>query len=170
MTVSSYSSSVLEAAVAGRPAAITAPQPFPPSVLAEWNALAPVLRTRDEFFEFLAQRGRSVDLRPLRQWADANLLAAGDPIANAADTLALACLGKNETPPPPSIRRSEQWNSWLSQRRRAVKAWARRRPPAAATPGHETDRFSSADIDERTSHWARILGRQPSGWAYDDAA
>lgn len=173
MTVSSYSSTVVEAAAAGRPVCLAAPLPFPESVLADWNHVAPLVRSEREFREFAKSGGAGVDCRPLIDWANENLFPHSDPIARAADVLAEVCSGRRALAPPPAASRSSRWKLYWKHRRRSwQEAWRRRMHSVdRAAKTHEQDCFTADDIARRIALWDQALGQAvPSSTAARAAA
>lgn len=84
--VSSYSTSLLEASVAGKRAWMFEPIKIPDGLHCEWYDAAPRLRTVDDFCGMLDER-MDVRVDRLAVWARDNLLPAGDPIRNIVDQL-----------------------------------------------------------------------------------
>jgi hypothetical protein len=162
MTMSSYSSTVVEAAAAGRPVCLAAPLPFPPSVLADWNHVAPLVRSQTEFEEFLESGGASVDCAPLVRWANENLFPNADPIGAVVDLLHAIRSKKRPMPAPLPNASDTHKSRWRSFRR----GWSEMRKKllpsrrAAGSKGHELDRFSAALVAERTSRWDTIFALQ----------
>lgn len=142
VTASALSTTLIEAAVAGKSIAVAEPLPLPESLLYDWYGL--VSRCRDyASFEQACLTGEGGDA--LAAWAGRTMLAKGDPIAGLADWLArtLARRAKGSWPPA-----------------RVTEADAARHDATryfnAAT--HENDAFTQAQAEERTAAWARLLG------------
>lgn len=90
VVVSSYSTSLIEAAIAGKPAYIVEPHALPPSLHQHWHQYVPRLRSEGELV------AAALDERPagdgeLARWARQTLMGRGDPILLVADQLARVC-------------------------------------------------------------------------------
>jgi len=97
--VSSHSTSLIEAALAEKPAYILEPSPIPAVLHVEWHDLLPHLATSDDFHQVCSAAGmESNDLR-LAEWARQTLLSYGDPIVNLAGILGRLVTGKIARPP-----------------------------------------------------------------------
>jgi surface carbohydrate biosynthesis protein len=153
--VSSFSTTILEAAVAGQPAYLLAPQPLPRSMQSEWHKEAAQITRREEFLKLV----HGADLAPpqkLARWADANLLAYGDAIGNVVDLLADLVAGRRQAPAvqlPPTQRRLEKlYYSYKATSRNLRELFRLRKDKY-----HERDRFTQVDVAERTARWDAVL-------------
>jgi hypothetical protein len=99
VVVSSFSTSLPEAAVAGRPTYLVEPIPTPAPLRVEWHGELPHLRTLAEFLTACA-RPDPLAGRELERWAGERMLANGDPIAGLADWLARVYRQEAPLPPP----------------------------------------------------------------------
>jgi surface carbohydrate biosynthesis protein len=107
LVVSSYSTSMIEAAVAGRSILMLEPLPLPESLVQAWHHLAP--RARDyEQLKQLANEPAVKSSEVLAAWAEANLLGDGDPLRAITDCLSSLCHGE-ALPPPTATRASVTW-------------------------------------------------------------
>jgi hypothetical protein len=153
--VSSFSTTVLEAAVAGQPAYLLAPAPLPPSMQSEWHQHAQQIKTRSEFLE-LATGGTLQPPQRLAAWADRNLLAYGDSIVNVVDLAAEILDGKRAASGvhlSPIQRRLEQLYHAYKGASRNLRACFRLRRDKY----HERDRFTQDDVTKRTERWEAIF-------------
>lgn len=100
VVISSYSTSLIEAAVAGRPSFILEPVPWPESLHNEWHALLPHLRSEEEMIAAVVTPPEDGD-SPLARWARSALMSRGDPIVRIADELARVHAGSVPIPEPP---------------------------------------------------------------------
>ena len=161
LVVSSYSTSLIEAAIARKPIALLAPVPFCESVRTDWCDVPPRITTRSQFLDLLANMDRQPVSGPLTMWAERHLLSCGDPIANTAEVLAAICDGSRSAPsaPPPVPR----WRAVAESVRRAgrsVDQWLSRRVKRkknARSDLYENDRFTIEEVDRRTTRWDEIL-------------
>lgn len=137
MVVSSYSTSLLEAAVAGKPAYMFVPLPIPESLHLHWYDIAPQLTSIGEMLQTctagLSQEGQ----KPLRDWAEKNMLSTADPIRGLAGHISRLA-GKCGEQKPTSVGepvRKEYFNEMT----------------------HESDAFSPDQINTWTAEWAAVL-------------
>ncbi|MFN7877969.1 MAG: hypothetical protein ACK5PB_21800 [Pirellula sp.] len=75
--MSSYSTTLVEAAVAAKPAAMLSPFPIPPFLLVSWNRLVNQLHSYEMLEEFILNSKEPVGLKA---WAESELLSVEDPI------------------------------------------------------------------------------------------
>ena len=144
--VSSYSTSLIEAAVAGKDVFMFEPTPFPSALHCAWYDLAPKIKDAAQFTErCLGAAGQAGDT-PLHRWANAELLSTGDAISNLCDLL--------------------QEMKGLAQDRRASPSSTGARPPGPLPPAgrayfnaqtHEADVFEPEDAARWVEAWRRTL-------------
>lgn len=90
ITVSSYSTTLIEAAVADKPAFMLEPMSMPASLHVKWHDLTPKIRTASEFHELCCQDGMETD-KSLKKWACDVMLSEGDCIVRLAQLLDELC-------------------------------------------------------------------------------
>lgn len=168
LVVSSYSTSLIEAAVAGRPILMLEPIPLPDSLTQSWHPLAP----RAEDYEGLRGAAEVPSIVPgarLAAWAESRLLGTGDPLRALVSCLTRLCCG--ETPPPPPASRDTvtwgapagvpvlTWWAWKYLRSfiSQVKALYGVRHIAAADI--KADVAAKHTIADRCAHWKACLFR-----------
>lgn len=83
LVMSSYSTSLIEAAVAEKPIYMIEPLPFPEGLYCDWYDHAPRIATGSDFEKACYNNSPAADIR-LKSWAEKNLLAYGDPIERLA--------------------------------------------------------------------------------------
>lgn len=157
---SSYSTTLIEAAVAGKEAAIFEPEEFPDYLRSEWDHLLPHLRTSQQLSEFVRGEAPAGSQKPLEEWALAHFLPAGDPFVNIAEWLAAAHreqLASTGGRTPRSLARTfNAFGHWGARSLKAlIRGSADRIPPQ--------DQFDDKSVAERTARWARILNASPEG-------
>ncbi len=144
VVISSYSTSLIEAAVAGKPAWMFEPIPIPAGLYCEWYDHVGRIRDTEELLSVCRRPAQTRADDPLREWAHANLLACGDPLQRLALQLAL-----------------------LVDRARASSSPEGRLPRHLGTKKyfnedtHEKDAFSPSDVDTLTTEWASLLAATP---------
>jgi hypothetical protein len=161
LVISSYSTSLIEAAIARKPIALLAPVPFCESVRTNWCDVPPRITTRGQFLDLLDSVDQQPVAGPLTIWAEQHLLPCGDPIANTTDVLASICHDRCSAPPaPPPVPR---WRAAVESVRRAgrsVDQWLRRHVTGkknARSNFYEDDHFTTEEVDRRTARWDDIL-------------
>lgn len=87
VVMSSYSTSLIEASLAGKPVFVAAPIPFPWRLHADWHATLPRVTTRDEFVSAFLGTADNEGGRALAAWARDTLLGPRDPIFSLAGYL-----------------------------------------------------------------------------------
>ncbi|MDL1894958.1 hypothetical protein FBQ82_01665 [Anaerolineae bacterium CFX7] len=160
VVLSSYSTSLIEAAVAGKPAYMLEPYPLPDALSANWHAHVPRINTLAEF------ERACLDTTPfenrLAAWARRTMMAHGDSISNLADHLAQLLQGNAKRPAiparhtlvNPSVNRL---HSFMRFEKRRIRGRAQRLTPHPPTTVYEKDVVSSNEIEERVARWAKLL-------------
>ncbi len=166
--VSSYSTSLIEAAVAGKPVFMLEPLPIPDSIHMSWHDLAPHVQTLSDF-ETVCSGVSAADMR-LGNWARRTMLGNGDPIRNLVRFLAQVATG--DVPPPPPVARDDiplpkraplpVPTPLLFEYHRAVhkyQNWRVRmtKTPVRPSPTFEKDVLSGSEIERRVNLWKPIL-------------
>lgn len=109
LVISSYSTSLIEAAVAGRPILMLEPLPLPDSLLQAWHPLAP--KVQDYVgLRAAAEAPATTPGASLAAWAESRLLGAGDPLCALAGYLIRLCRSEMQRPLPAS-RSSVTWGT-----------------------------------------------------------
>jgi surface carbohydrate biosynthesis protein len=101
--VSSFSTSLIEAAVAGKPAHMVEPILIPDPLDADWYQHVTRISTREAFLSVCLNQPDQRSSQRLRTWARAELIARGDPISNLVDFLHDLCLPGALRPPIPTL-------------------------------------------------------------------
>jgi surface carbohydrate biosynthesis protein len=160
--VSSYSTSLIESAVAGRPAFMLEPYPLPDSLRQDWHRLLPHVTTEAEFVEGVtAVRDAG---RPLGEWAQATLLSQGDAILNLVDRIAAVRRREVPVPRPPSPRHllaaPRPGTPWWLEYVRLKRHYRRvaRSGHASIIPEYVFDRDSVAEAPGKVARWREVLG------------
>jgi len=84
VVISSYSTSLIEAAVACKPIYMVEPVPIPESLQCDWYEFVPRIYASAEFKEACLALTENGD-HELRRWTEESMLANGDPITGLAD-------------------------------------------------------------------------------------
>jgi surface carbohydrate biosynthesis protein len=144
VVISSYSTSLIEAAVAGKPAWMFEPIPIPQGLYCEWYDHVRRVRDTEALLRVCRQPAETRADDPLRAWAHSNLLACGDPLQRLALQLALL-VDRAPVSPSPEGR--------LPRHLGAKKYFNE--------DTHEKDAFSRANVDTLTAEWASLLASAP---------
>jgi hypothetical protein len=107
--ISSHSTTLIEAALAGKPIHLYSPEPFPEALAAEWHGLVPVLENRDDFLQAVRQSPVEPTGTRLATWARAQFLG-NDPLDTIVGMIARLhqAMGSGERTSLPDYRRL--WN------------------------------------------------------------
>jgi len=167
IVMSSYSTTLIEAAVAEKPVYMLEPIPFPPYIQADWYGFVPRLQSQQDFLTVLSNNGLGDSYQKLQTWACESMLNPPDVIDNLAHWLAAICRAETHLPPAADaaslpVRPQNRLQRVLKDPARTVKSvWARfsgKNTESEKVIGHEQDAFSSQDVAERIKRWEKILG------------
>ena len=168
IVVTSYSTSLIEAAVAGKPVYILEPFPIPEAISMDWHDLAPHLKTGAEF-ESMCRRANTILPDPrLGDWARATMMPQGDAIRGLADFFARLSRGQAPRPAPPpraSLSLPAEFNlpsSLLFEYHKVLRSYQRFRrkllkTPVRPNPTHERELVGQAEIARRIECWQDLL-------------
>lgn len=162
IVISSHSTSLIEAAVAGKAAFMLAPFPMPSSLRVGWQECTAHLHTQAEF-ELALEDKRSADASlPLGTWARAHLMSHGDSIWNLASFLGRLSQGDLKPLPSPT-RRSLMppgtplpWLSFEVHRHRSHNRW--RQASGKPHPKYQRDVLPITEVNKRVERWRQVLG------------
>ncbi|MCW5941362.1 MAG: hypothetical protein KIS66_03970 [Fimbriimonadaceae bacterium] len=143
--VSSYSTSLIEAAIAEKPIAMLAPLPLPEFVKHPWYEYVPRFPSLGELRDFVLSGDPT--FAALRQWATDRMLRT-DPIRGMADFLAATY----HDAPSVSVSPAARLDVLGRVASRSLKKAMGRRPDKAA----EHDRFGQDEVTARTARWAGL--------------
>lgn len=148
VVISSYSTTLIEAAVAGKAACMAEPIPIPPDLYYAWSEFVPHLRTSGEFAAACrGEVGAAGGDGRLLAWAEGELLGNGDPIAGLVRILQGLVRDSNRA--PARLRR------WRRVRRNAHLALPEKAYVNRAS--HELDDFTAQDVTARVERWRQVL-------------
>jgi surface carbohydrate biosynthesis protein len=153
VVVSSFSTTLLEAAVAGRPAYFLEPLPFPEFLRTEWIELGVRLGRYEELAEAF-DRPDPDAARPLRAYMEGLQCAPGDAVAHLAGFLAQLVTAARSARAPLRPAARLPWTERLGG---ALRRW---RPSAAARPGptrFADDAFGAEEVRRRVAAWEQAL-------------
>lgn len=152
--MTSYSTSLIEAAVAERSIHMIVPEPIPEFVHNPWYDLVPKVATVNDLRAVVAS-DPTANEGPLREWATREMLPTGDPIANMANWLAdLHRIAAERQGSAPLATLRDRLDARAHGLLRRLKAASKGNVDKAVAH----DRFGQDQVDARTARWARVLG------------
>ena len=150
--VSSFSTTMIEAAVAGKEIAMVEPIALPPSLDCDFYQYIPRILSREKFHA-LGDSATTGTSDRLRAWAMEKMLAYGDPIENLTNYI---CQLASARP-----ARRPSWIERLSSKprpQRWIKEAATGKEKAYFNQQtHENDVFDQDVVERKTARWAKIL-------------
>lgn len=165
LVISSYSTTLIEAAWAGKVTAIQAPLPFPAFLRSPWHEHLRRIESEAELVELARDPEPSPDLGPLlAEWAGENL-GSQAPFTRVWEEILEEAAREDQT--GPDLRsileaRDPGGTSELDELRRLATPGEVPRP-TARPDAHEADRFGFEEVERRTRRWRRLLAtRSPS--------
>lgn len=162
IVVSSYSTSLIEAAIAGKEIYMLEPYPIPDPLQAEWHGLLPHIKTGDEFFKACSNGVAQDTGYRLEQWARQTMMAHGDSIHRLADYLVQLYEEKSAFPRTlpwdvvsPDIK--NRWFTWLRLPYRRIKRLLFRRKIVNIPLDYVSDVKDEEEIRLRIQKWADLI-------------
>ncbi|MDP3879959.1 MAG: hypothetical protein Q8Q07_06630, partial [Dehalococcoidales bacterium] len=147
-TISSFSTTLIEAAVAGKPAYMVEPLPISEAFSADWYEYVPRLRNAAEFNN--ACLGKSVPgTNNLKTWAEREMLSNGDPISNLVDFIYTLA----QQQPSPVGLPTRFADVLRGLRPLYLKNYFNTRT-------HENDTFDDRYVNEKVKEWSKILSSE----------
>jgi surface carbohydrate biosynthesis protein len=86
--ISSYSTTLIESSLAGKPIHVFSPEPFPEALEDEWYDYVPSLETKQQLLAAIREPPQQSSGARLADWARNTLLPAGDPLQMIAERIA----------------------------------------------------------------------------------
>ena len=168
--VSSYSTVLIEGALAGKSVLRVAPEPTPAALHYDWCDLVPAVETRDAFISACLAADSGDSGGPLKAWAEQTFFAAGDPVDRLVEGLAeVIKAGHAASAPQRKGPHGMAMPSWVRLVAGLAGPQARHALLLKHCPGyaynlatHEKDLFSQADVQARVERWKAQLSTRPS--------
>ena len=149
--ISSYSTSLIEAAIANKPIYMAEPIPFPESLYCDWYRYVTRLHSVQELEEACLKNNDVGNASALRTWAQADMLSNGDPIARLADFI--SCLVEEG--------KGLCINEGIPTVGKGIKIGIRkfffRKNGYFNRDTHENDIFTEEDVERNVSAWHEVL-------------
>lgn len=167
VVISSYSTSLIEAAVAGKASYMLEPIPIPPALHVEWHDQAARLRTYAQFEAACLGHPEQASDQQLGQWARGQMMAHGDALSNLADHLGSLArqhrrgpnLGRRRLLAPKRPKWAPAWLAFELERIRGARQRRRTQPPAAF---YERDMMTAGELAARSQAWGAVLAPAPA--------
>ncbi len=162
VTVSTYSTVLIEAALAAKQVVMVAPTPIPQSLRYEWCDFVEPVVSEQEFMDRSMSHGNDSSA-PLREWATGQFFPETDPIETLTRVIAAFAREPFIAQPrtEPATMEMPRWMKLLTAR---LTPRMRHRVFAAGLPGyafnastHEKDVFGAAEVERRCEAWRRAL-------------
>jgi surface carbohydrate biosynthesis protein len=173
IVMSSYSTTLIEAAVANKPIYMIEPIHFPDYVQADWYKLVPQIETLEKFLEVIGDPALPNTCHPLQTWAHESLMKFANPIGNLAGWLAAICKGEVHVPDHPDpglmpapvslpVETSRSLDDWFRLPGRVVDfVWRKFTHPEIGTDGipisYQLDKITDAEVNHRVEHWSKVF-------------
>jgi len=165
MVVSSYSTVLIEGALAGKAVLRVEPEPTPAGLRYDWCELVPSVSTRDQMITACLGDGQGANGGPLKDWAERTFFPLGDPVDRLVEGLAeviRASHGGAAT--RRKGRHSMGLPGWVQMIARMAGPQARHRLLLKHCPGyaynlatHEKDLFGPREVRARVDRWGLQL-------------
>jgi surface carbohydrate biosynthesis protein len=157
--ISSFSTTLIEAALAGKMIHMFAPEPLVEALESEWHRFAPSLTDRDSYLNAVRQTEIVKTGAAVAEWAHARLFPVGDPLDAIAEVIsrlhgAAAPKAGSSIPDHQRLRAGQI----LVER---IRKFIQRRPAlhrlTGGYSGRATDIFGADDIAARVWRWQKVL-------------
>jgi len=167
LVFSSYSTTLLDAALAEKPVYMLTPYPIPDFLYAEWYDFTDKVSSFDEFAAVIQADSLNANWESLQTWVRLQMMSQGDAISNLANLIRSLVQGELPVSPPLEITsdlqkpnldrtwrkfRKKGWNIWQS-----VLSFVGRKSTELDWSGHEKDDFSVSYTDDCVSRWSEVL-------------
>jgi len=172
VVVSSYSTSLIEAAVAGKPVYMLEPIPLLEQLYMAWHDFTPRLRTAEEFKAVGLNREAAAPDARLREWGRAAMMPRGDPIRGLAEFFSRLIRDGSLRLPPfrrdllylPPVRGLPQ--PALFEYHKLYRAYQRFRRKLTAVKvqpsfTYEKDVIAAGEVQQRIERWRHVVAASP---------
>ena len=164
VVASSYSTVLIEAALAGKALLRAAPEPTPAGLRYNWCDLAPEAVDQAGFLD-ACRRAHPSSGDALRQWAEETFFPAGDPVERLVETIAEETRAAYAAPDAPvTAAHGMTMPAWLAPVAVVASPQQRHELFEKLIPNyafnrstHEKDLFSSSEVERRARQWRRIV-------------
>lgn len=168
VVASSYSTVLIEAAMAGKAIVRAAPEPTPEGLRYAWCDLAPEAADEGAFIAACTRTDEhGSGSAALRQWAEETFFPAGDPVERLVETVAEEVRAAYASGPAQAVEaHAMRMSPWLGPIAPLLPPAARHALFEKHVKGyafnlstHEKDLFSGRDVAGRVKRWRELLRR-----------
>ncbi len=152
---SSYSTTLIEASMAGKEAYMVQTVPFPEYVMNDWYSLVDNVCTQEDFHAAIAGTHPGGQSDRLREWAEREMMAGGDPFDHIINWL-VGLRERADTHPKKLSDAAVNWRGVVAKVRR-VQREIRHKLTGREEKGPVYDRFLDSDVYEHEARWAKLL-------------
>lgn len=155
VVTSSYSTTLIEAAIAGKPIFMIEPLPTPASLQYDWFRYVPRVCSSEAFTKACLKPPPDCS-SALKKWAETEMLANGDPVEGLASTMKHLI---DAAPPTASASHTPSLLKRLKVCARPVFSFGgRKHIRGGHNPNtHENDFFTDDDVRDRIAAWYAVL-------------
>jgi hypothetical protein len=160
MIVSSHSTSLIEAAVAGKYSSIVAPFPIPSQLHVDWHDLLPHITTEKDFIQIV--KSTLLPESDLGQWARQSMMSRGDAIRNLSNYIVLLLCGDVRAPSYLPEEALTSWfkiipPAWMWSLYRRFKFFLRYPAYRGIDPAYDKDYLPRNEIRSRINNWMSLI-------------
>ena len=164
VVASSYSTVLIEAALAEKAIVRIAPEPTPAGIRYDWCDLAPEAADKAGFLD-ACRRADPSSVDPLRQWAEETFFPAGDPVERLVETIAEQVRAAHAAPEAPATgEHGMAMPPWLGPIAALSSSLARHELFEKHVPNyafnrstHEKDLFAQSEVERRVRRWRKLV-------------
>ena len=164
LVASSYSTVLIEAALAGKAILRVGPEPTPAGLRYDWCDLAPEAADQTAFVQ-ACDRADPSSAEALRQWAEETFFPAGDPVERLVEIIAEEVRAAHAAPEAPTTAaHGMTLPAWLGPVAALSSPLARHELFEKHVQGyafnrstHEKDLFAQSEVDRRVRKWRRLV-------------
>ena len=166
LVFSSYSTTLLDAALADKPVYMMTPYPIPDFLFAEWYDLTAKVSSFDEFVAAMQSNPLNANWESLQTWVRQQMMSRGDAITNLSTLISEVVNGQQHVAAPIDVAAELQKpnfdRAWRRIRRRGWQIWQYILSKVDQNAkldwsAHEKDVFSMADVDHCVARWKEVL-------------
>jgi surface carbohydrate biosynthesis protein len=159
VVMSSYSTTLIEAAIAEKPIAMLEPIPFPDYLDASWYNMVPKIVNYDDFIKAISLPSPD-SYQCLKRWAETEMMSRGDPIQGVVNLMLAVKKGGIRIPEIYTKKPDESGIRGLLNRSldhfHSLKSQFFVQQPKIVED-YENDYFASGDVAQRVARWKKIL-------------
>jgi len=157
--MSSYSTTLIEAAIAEKPIAMLTPHPFPDYLNASWYYMVPKIESYEEFLSKISSPTPE-SYKSLKYWAESELMSKGDPIKGLVN-LMLAVKKSGIRVPETYSKKCDDMSfhriiQTIFDCIYSINHSFFNKSPIIIED-YENDYFTNADIKQRVDRWQKVL-------------